>query len=126
MVGLIRAFANDPTVILLAVLLSLDFVLGVTESIVNNHFRLAFLSDYMRNDVLGKLIPYYAIWAALHVAGDFTIAGFEVIEETLGSTIALAFTASIFNSLAKLKLRDAQDVDIAADPIVGDERPPAP
>lgn len=104
MVDLIRQFADDPTVIALAVLVGLDLVLGVSAALKNNVFRLSYVADVLRNDVLGKVVPYYAVWAAVHVSGDVMLGDFGVIEETAGALAIAAVGGSVLNSLRDLGL----------------------
>lgn len=102
---LLNHFADDPTVIAIAALVALDFVLGTCAALYSKTFRLSFFADTFRNDVLGKMIPYYALWAALHVGGvDWSIGGFDVIEETSGAVIILALVGSVTGSLVVLGL----------------------
>jgi len=103
-VNLINQFADDPTVIALAVLVALDLVLGVAAAVKNGVFRLSYVADVLRNDVLGKVIPYYAVWAAVHVSGDVMLGDFGVVEETAGALAVAAIGGSVLNSLRDLGL----------------------
>lgn len=117
MVDLIRQFADDPTVIALAVLVALDLLLGLVAALKNKTFRLSFIADILRNDVLGKLVPYYAVWAAVHVSGDVTLGDFGVIEETTGALAIAAVGGSVLNSLKDLNLVGARSLpDVVAGP----------
>lgn len=107
MVNLINQFADDPSVIALAVLVALDLVLGVSAALKNDVFRLSYIADVLRNDVLGKVIPYYAVWAAVHISGDVTVGDFGVIEETAGALAIAAVGGSVLNSLKDLGLARA-------------------
>ena len=80
MIVLLREFADDPTVRLVAALILLDFVTGVAASVKARTFRLGWVSDFLRADVLGKVVPYFAVWGAVRVSGDIEIAGYGVIE----------------------------------------------
>ena len=120
--AILNAFVDDPTVRLIAVLVALDFVLGVVAAVVSKEqaFKLTYLSDALRNDVLGKMVPYYALWAALHVSGiDFEVVGVDAIEESVGAFVVLALVASVVKSLKDLNLpvaRSAGEVIAGADP----------
>lgn len=117
MVDLLKQFTEDPTVILMAVLVGLDVVLGVSAAIVSKaqKFRLVLISDFLRADVLGKLVPYYGIWAAVHVTGDIDLGSFGLIEETTGALAVAALGASILNSLRDLNLARGLPDAVAAD-----------
>lgn len=116
--SILNAFTDDPTVRLIAVLVALDFALGVLAAFYTKTFRLSFLADVFRNDVLGKVLPYYVLWAALHISGiDWSVGGFDVVEEAAGATIILALTGSVLNSLRDFGLaKDASPEINGADP----------
>lgn len=98
--GIVNAFTDDPTVRFIGILVLLDFALGVLAAFYTKTFRLSFVADVFRNDVLGKVLPYYTLWAALHVSGiDWSIGGFDVIEEAAGVTVIAALVGSVLNSL---------------------------
>jgi hypothetical protein len=128
-VDLLRQFGEDPTVRIAAALVALDVILGVTAAFVKGTFRLVLIGDFLRADVLMKLVPYYAIWATVHVVGDIEIAGFEAIEETTGAAIILALGASILGSLKELGLPGARSApaEIASpDPLTPTPEPTPP
>lgn len=117
MADLLKQFTEDPTVLILSVLVALDVVLGVSAAVKNKVFKLVIISDFLRADVLGKLVPYYAIWAAVHLTGDFMLGEFGIVEESTGALAIAAVGASCFNSLRDLGLaKNAPDVIAADDP----------
>jgi hypothetical protein len=116
---LIRAFTADQTVQLVAALIALDFVMGVSAGVKAKTFRLGWLADFLRNDVLGKVVPYFAVWGAVRIGGDFELAGFGMIEETVGAAVVLALGASVLNSL-----RDLGFLGSAPDAVAGSDTPP--
>lgn len=119
---LIQHFTSDPGVRLAVALVGLDFVVGVTAAAKARTFRFGWLSDFLRRDVLGKLVPYFAVWVAVRVGGDVELGGIGAIEETVGATVVAAMGASILNSLRDLGvLRGASDVVAGSD-----APPPAP
>ena len=117
MLDLLNQFVDDPTVIALAVLVALDLVLGVAAALKMGTFRLSYVADVLRNDVLGKLVPYYAVWAAVHVSGDVMLGDFGVVEEATGALAIAAIGASVLNSLRDLGLaQKLPDAIAGADP----------
>jgi hypothetical protein len=116
MVELLDQFVEDPTVIALAILVALDIILGVAAAIKAKTFKFVLVGDFLRADVLGKLVPYYGVWAAVHLTGDIDLGGFGVIEESVGALAIAAIGASILNSLRDLGLVKAPDVIAADDP----------
>lgn len=101
----IDAFVDDPTVRLIAALWVLDFLLGTFAAVKGGVFRLSYFADTFRNDVLGKILPYYTLWAALHVTGiDWSVGGLDVIEESAGAVVIAALIGSVLSSLKDLGL----------------------
>lgn len=116
MVDLLNQFTEDPTVIGLSLLVALDVILGVLSALKAGVFKFVIVSDFLRADVLGKLVPYYAIWAAVHVGGDVMLGDFGVIEETAGALALAAIGASVLNSVRELGLGGLPDAVAADDP----------
>ncbi len=112
---LLRQFANDEMVITIAVLVGLDVVLGIAAALKDpsQTFRLNYIMDFLRNDVLMKLVPYYAVWAAVQLGGDFEVAGIGMISDGLGAGICVALGASILNSLSDMGLWKNAPTEIA-------------
>lgn len=103
---LIHAFASDDKVRAIALLVVLDFVLGVLAALHRRDFRLGRVADFLRDDVLFKVVPYFALWVAVHVAGDLEIPGTQlgVVEEGAFLLVAGAMVASLVGSLRELGL----------------------
>lgn len=112
---LLTQFANDKMVITIAALVALDVVLGVAAALrdPDQAFRLSYLTDFLRNDVLGKLVPYYAIWACAALGGDFEVAGLSGIQDGVGVIVCAALAGSILNSLRDMGLMTALSNTIA-------------
>jgi hypothetical protein len=126
MVQLLNQFTEDPTVILLAALVGLDVVLGILSALVRKTFKLVLIGDFLRADVLGKLLPYYAVWAAVHVTGDVMLGDFGVIEETTGAAAVLALSASVLNSLNELRLGAPPAAELTATEVLASDDPTTP
>lgn len=119
MLELLNQFTEDPTVLAISVLVALDVVLGVLAALKAGTFKFVLISDFLRADVLGKLLPYYGVWIALHVGGgnDVQLGDFGLIEETVGALAIAAVGASVLNSLRDLGLaKNAPDAIAADDP----------
>lgn len=119
---LLTEFTDDTTVRAVCALIFLDLVLGVAAGAAARTFRLGWLSDFLRKDVLGKVVPYFAVWAAVRVGGDIQVAGFGAIEELVGGTVALALGASVLNSLRDLGIGSRMPDEVAG----SDNPPPIP
>lgn len=100
---LIREFANDPGVRLVAGLILADFVLGVSAGIYNRTFQFGWLPDFLRKDVMGKVVPFFGVWAAVRLGGDIEIGGYGAIEEGVNALVIAGLGASIVKSLTDLK-----------------------
>lgn len=114
--SLIDQFTADETVLAVAVLVFLDVLLGVSAALKAGTFRFSYLVDFLRNDILGKAIPYFGVWAAVRIGGDFEIGGYGAIEEIVGAAVAVSLTASILKSLRDLGFLPASTSDAVAGP----------
>lgn len=111
---IVEAFADDPTVITIGVLWLLDFLFGISAAVKLKSFRLSYFADTFRNDLLGKVLPYYALWAALHLTSvDFSVFGLDVIEESAGAVIIAALLGSVLNSVRDLGFQKGMSDTIA-------------
>ena len=108
-----KAFGDDTVVQVIAGLVALDVLLGVLAEIVNKaqSFKFSYLVDFLRNDVLGKLVPFAGIWVVTYFAGDFEIGGVNGVQDAVAVGIVAALGASVLNSLRDLGLwRSAPDI----------------
>lgn len=112
--ALIRMFSDDPEIRLAAALILLDLVFGIAAAFKARTFRFGWLADFLRNDVLGKLVPYFAVWAAVRLGGDIDVGGYGAIEETVGAAVIASIGASVLNSLRDLGLLPATTPDAIA------------
>lgn len=111
MVLWLKAFAHDAKVHVLLLLLLVDFALGVIAAFKQKNFRLSYVSDFLRNDVLFKIVPYFVIYAAALVAGHtnaIVIPGtdkgldFGFVAGALYVTIIASMSGSILASVKAL------------------------
>ena len=115
--SLVDQFVDDPTVIALAVLVALDVLFGVLAALKARTFKFVLIADFLRADVLGKLVPYYGVWVAVHISSaEIELGDFGVIEETVGLLAIAAIGASVLNSLKDLGLSALPPVVAADDP----------
>lgn len=112
--SLLGEFTADQGVQLAAALVALDVVLGVAAALKARTFRFVVLADFLRNDVLGKLLPYFAVWAAVRVGGDWQVAGLGAIETVTNAAVIAALAASVLNSLSELGLWQSAPAVVAA------------
>jgi len=103
-----QAFWNDGKVDVLLVLIALDFFLGVFAAVKSRTFRLSYVADFLRKDVVFKIGGYLVLYAASYFAGqsDIVIDGLDmgVVAGAAFVVIVAAMVGSIINSLRELGL----------------------
>jgi hypothetical protein len=108
-----QAFWNDGKVDVLVILIFVDFVLGVLAALKTKTFRLSYVADFLRKDVVFKIGGYLVLYAASYFAGqaDIVIDGLDmgVVAGAAYVVIVAAMVGSILNSLAELGLRPGND-----------------
>lgn len=120
---LLHAFAEDDKLALVLVLIAADVALGVSAAFAHSTFRFAYIGDFARTDLLGKVVPWFAVYSLDKVAtADF--AGVDVLAAAAGATYAavlVALVGSLTSSLNDL------GVPLPA-PLAGGEKttPPTP
>lgn len=109
----IQAFWNDGKVSVLVILIALDFLLGVVAAVRQHAFRLAYVADFLRKDVVFKIGGYLVLYAAAYFAGqaDIVIDGLDmgVIAGAAYAVIVAAMVGSILNSLKEIGLEPAAE-----------------
>jgi len=105
---LLHAFFADDKLKIALIVIFVDFVLGCLAAVKQGNFRLAYVSDFLRNDVGFKLVPWFVLYAGAQVAGqqNLLIPGIDmgVVAGAAYATIIAAWTASILGSLNELRL----------------------
>ena len=108
MASFFHAFFEDARVQTLLVLITLDIALGVVVSLKAGNFRLSFLADFARNDLLGKVAPFALIYAAYKYAGsvDLVIPGvdMQVVMDGVWVITLAALVGSLLGSIKDLGL----------------------
>ena len=121
-------FAGDTKIHIALFLIAADFILGVTAALRVGNFRFAYVADFLRNDVIGKLVPYLAFYVLALVAGDIEIVvpgvDFGVLAGVAYAALVVAMGGSILNSANEIrqpapKLGEGQTLRTA---LVGDEQ----
>lgn len=106
--ALLHVFFSDDKLKAALILVFVDFVLGVLAAVKQGNFRLAYVSDFLRNDVAFKLVPWFVLYAGAAVAGNqnIVIPGLDmgVVAGAAYATIIAAWVASILGSLNELRL----------------------
>lgn len=117
-------FFEDGKVKILLVLIALDLLLGSLSALKRGTFRLSYFADFLKNDVLWKLVPYFGLYFGALVAGeaDIGVEGFDLGLLAGAAYVAcvIAWTGSILNSLAELKDEPRGDLNFKS-VVAGDE-----
>ena len=116
-----HSFFEDARVQTLLVLIALDIGLGVIAALKIGNFRLSFIGDFARNDLLGKVAPFAIIYAGYKYAGsvDLVIPGvdMEVIMDGVWALVLAALVGSLLSSLKDLGLSQLPEEVAGPDPV---------
>ena len=108
--NLLHAFFEDTRTQIALLLVILDVLLGVVAVFVDETqgFRLSYIADFMRNDVVGKVLPFFILYGGYKYAAnaDIVIPGLdlEVIMNAAWGVVLLALGGSLLKSLSDLGL----------------------
>lgn len=110
-------FAHDDKLVAALIAVALDFFLGVFAAIKMGTFRLSYVADFARNDLIFKLFPWMVFYILALVAGgvDIVIPGLDLgfIAGTIYAGIMVAWVASILDSLKELGFPGAKSLPMA-------------
>lgn len=103
----VNQFAHASSVHILLLLVLADFVFGVLAALYGGYFRFSYVADLLKNDILFKLVPYFAFFVFAIVAGseDIVIPQLDfnhLADGAFGLALA-ALVSSILNSLNEMK-----------------------
>jgi hypothetical protein len=103
---LLAHFFHDGKVEGALVAIVLDFVFGVLAALKLGTFRLSYVGDFLRNDVLFKLVPYFVLYSGSLLAGHqrIVISGLDMGTAAGAVYVAImaAWVGSILGSLRQL------------------------
>lgn len=116
-------FAHDDKVSVVLILIAVDFVLGVIAAVEHGTFRLSYVADFMRRDVLGKVVPWFVLYAA-----DKASHGASVVGPVDFGTIATGAFVAVTAALAGSILSSLKDLGVGLPTAVagGEVPPPGP
>lgn len=107
----LHTFANDTKVHIALILVLADFVLGVIAALKVGNFRFSYVADFLRNDILFKLVPYFALYALALVAGGTSVVipglDFGVLAGAAYAVLVAAWVGSIVSSVRTLGIASA-------------------
>jgi hypothetical protein len=105
--AIISSFAHDKQLAVVVSLIAADFVLGVLASFKLGTFRLTYVSNFAKNDLLGKVVPWFAVFAMDKASGAAGIVGpidWSQVSTAAFVAVTAAMAGSILSSLADLGL----------------------
>lgn len=103
----VSAFVNDDTFKAVLVLIVLDLVLGIVAAVKTGKFAFSKVSAFLKDDLLGKVVPWFTIYAAWKWAPsvDLLGIGLKEVQEVVFAGVVIALAASLTSSLADLGLQ---------------------
>lgn len=125
-VQLLREFAGDDKLAGVLFLIVADFALGVGAALRLRTFRLAYVGAFLRDDILGKVVPWFALYSVAFFAGHVTLPVLPIdFGDVAGASYVVllaAFTGSILGSVKDLGL----PIPAALGGTTGSTNPPPP
>jgi hypothetical protein len=106
----LNAFLHNDQLKLVVFLIFADIVLGVIAAFLNHQFVLKHLSAFLRDDVLEKVVPWFALFCLGKANSGFDIVG-GLDFGTLADAAFVGVSAALLGSL----LKSLSDMHIAGD-----------
>ncbi len=102
----VQQFAHDKQLHAVIVLIALDLVFGVIAAVRTGQFAFSKLAAFLHDDVLGKVLPWFAVFATAKFAPSVSILGVDLnqIQTTLWAAVSVALAFSLAASLNDLGL----------------------
>lgn len=105
---ILQSFARDTQLHAAGLLIAADVIFGVLAAVKTRTFQLARIADTLKDDVLAKLLPWFAAFALAKVAPNAVdIGGLDlgVIADLFWGGLTLALAASILKSISDLGVK---------------------
>jgi len=102
--SVVNEFANDKQLQAVLVLIVLDVVLGVVAAVKLGVFAFSKIAAFLKDDVLGKVVPWFAIFAAAKFAPSVDVLGIDLnqIQTVFWAAVVVALVASLTSSASDL------------------------
>jgi hypothetical protein len=100
----VQEFAHDKQLHAVLVLIALDLILGVVAAVKLGTFALSKISGFLKDDVLGKVVPWFVIFSAAKFAPSVDVLGIDLnqVQTVLWALVTAALVASLLASLNDL------------------------
>jgi hypothetical protein len=122
--AILHSFVTDQQVTLVAILIAADLIFGVSASLKLRTFNLSYIATFAKDDVLGKVVPWFGLFAFSKVAPGNLVAGIDFgnLATATFALVTAALVGSLVSSLADLGV----PVPAIAAGHVGHNPPPPP
>ena len=120
--GVVSDFAGDPLLKAVGVLIVLDVALGVVAAGVSKTQRFDFqrLSDFLRNDVVGKVLPWFIVFSISKFETQNVLGvDLDLVQKGVFVAVSVALLGSLATSLSDLGFKQLDAI-----PGIGPERAP--
>lgn len=100
----LHSFADDQLLQAVLVLIVVDLLLGVLAAVKLKTFRLSYIGDFARTDLLGKVLPWFILYAAGKAAPSTEVIGINLsdVADAVGVFVAAALVGSLVSSVGDL------------------------
>jgi hypothetical protein len=97
----LHSFADDSLLQAVLVLIVVDLLLGSAAAFRVGSFRLAYLADFAKTDLLGKVFPWFVLYAAGKAAPSTDVVGVSLsdLADAAGVVVAAALVGSLLSSV---------------------------
>ena len=117
LVDFFHRFFEDTRTQVIILLVILDFLLGIVAALKIGNFRLSYVSDFLRSDMVFKVGGFAIFYAGYVFAknADIIIPGLdlEVLMNGAWAIVVLAMAGSLLNSLRDLGLLGSAPEEVA-------------
>ena len=93
----VQSFFSDSQFAWVAGMIVLDLVLGVAAAFYTNTFSLSYIANFMRNDVLGKVFPWFVL--SVGAKSGVVDVAFGIDLDTIADGVFVAVVAALVGSL---------------------------
>ena len=100
----VSSFADDKQLQAVLVMIVLDIVLGVIAAAKLGTFAFSKVAAFLKDDVLGKVLPWFAVFAAAKFAPSVDVLGVDLnqVQTVFWAAVVVALVASLTASAADL------------------------
>lgn len=97
-------FAHDGYFQAVMVVIVVDVLLGIAAALKRREFKFSWLSAFARDDLLGKVFPWFIIYTAAKYAPNVAVVGIDLtsIEKVVWGAVVVALGGSLLSSLKDL------------------------